>query len=151
MTSKTEPNWLPLCKFESFGPGILSLQSSATLELCQPHNRLAATMSSEESEIARLQEERALKKAAAAKAGDVSLGGRAQMDSDVYGGSKRSDYLTELPAGDGMDVDDENQEDHPQRLLDSCKRFHRFSLRSKADRYPLSYCSKASSKVCPTF
>lgn len=76
-------------------------------------------MSGEESEIARLQEERALKKASAQKAGDVSLGGRA-ADADVY---RKSDYLTELPAGDpGMDVDDdENTEEQPQRLLDSCE------------------------------
>lgn len=78
-------------------------------------------MSSEEAEIARLQDARALNKAAAQNAGAVSLGGRA-MDTDVYGGSKRSDYLTELPAGNDMEVDDdESTEDQPQRLLDSCE------------------------------
>lgn len=78
-------------------------------------------MSSEEAEIERLQAERALKKASAKTQGDVSLSSkRAQMDSDVYGGgSRRSDYLTELPDDPGMDVDD--SEEQSSRLLDSCE------------------------------
>ena len=81
--------------------------------------QVTAKMSSEEAQIKELQLARARERASQKEAKDIALSSKgASMDSDIYGGSSKSDYHTELDVGGEEDVD---MEENQPRLLDSCK------------------------------
>ena len=100
---------------------------SAASDLCLNSNPASpvvyTSMSSEEAQIKELQLSRARERAAKAAnvEKDVALSSKgASMDSDIYGGSSKAGYHTELDVGGGEDEDVDMTENQP-RLLDSCK------------------------------